>query len=123
VKECVTMSNKDLDQLCVLRKTQAKEITQEKAGQFLNISSRQVRKLLYRLKTEGPKGIISRLLGKNSNRSKSSKLKDEVLSLLKTRYEGFGPKLAAEKLLEYEGIKISNETVRKWMIEKRLWVT
>jgi hypothetical protein len=36
-------------------------------------------------------------------------------------YEGFGPSLAGEKLLEQHNIKISEETLRKWMIESNLW--
>jgi hypothetical protein len=36
-------------------------------------------------------------------------------------YKGFGPTLAAEYLASKHGIEASKETVRKWMIEGKLW--
>jgi hypothetical protein len=123
VKERVNMSRKDLDRLEVLKKVQNKELKQIDAARLLKISDRQVRKLINRLRREGPSGIISRLIGRKGNRRKSPLVKQRVLALLKEKYEGFGPTLAAEKLFELEGIKISKETVRNWMIEHHLWIT
>jgi hypothetical protein len=40
---------------------------------------------------------------------------------LKTKYQGFGPTLAHEKLVEKEKLKLSDESVRKLMIEENLW--
>ena len=39
----------------------------------------------------------------------------------KSKYQGFGPTLACEKLVESEGLKISNESVRGLMIAEGLW--
>jgi hypothetical protein len=36
-------------------------------------------------------------------------------------YEGFGPTLASEYLLNKHGIEASKETVRQWMIRGKLW--
>jgi len=43
------------------------------------------------------------------------------LDLLKTKYRGFGPTLAHEKLVEKEKLQLSMESVRKIMIEEDLW--
>jgi len=40
-----------------------------------------------------------------------------VVELVQTRYADFAPTLAAEALLEKDGVKVSRETLRKWMIE------
>jgi hypothetical protein len=40
---------------------------------------------------------------------------------LKGKYKGFGPTLACEKLVEVEGLKISDESVRKMMMAEGLW--
>jgi transposase InsO family protein len=122
VREAVNMSNKDLDRLHILRKVQSKELTQVEAGRLLKLGERQIRRLLTRLKEEGPKGIVSRLVGSSGNRSKPKYLKQRVLSLLKEKYEDFGPTLAAEKLSSIEGLNVSAETIRKWMIESHLWI-
>src|ERR1700694_4952962 len=36
-------------------------------------------------------------------------------------YRGFGPTLASEYLAKKHAVKVSRETVRKWMIEAKLW--
>ena len=36
-------------------------------------------------------------------------------------YRGFGPTLASEYLAKKHDVKVSRETVRKWMIEAKLW--
>jgi hypothetical protein len=44
-----------------------------------------------------------------------------VIKLYTRKYPDFGPTLASEKLLERDGIRISDETLRKWLLEKGLW--
>jgi len=44
-----------------------------------------------------------------------------ALALVKGRYQGFGPTLAQEKLVERDGLKISVSSVRRIMIEAGLW--
>jgi hypothetical protein len=41
--------------------------------------------------------------------------------LYRGRYTGFGPTLTSEKLGELDGIKLSDETLRKWLMEAGLW--
>jgi hypothetical protein len=115
------MSHKDLDRIVILKKVMEKELTQIEAGRLLKIGDRQIRKLIVKFQKEGPQGIISKLIGRKGNRNKPNEFKQKVLTLLKEKYEGFGPTLAAEKLLEIEGLKVSNETIRQWMIKNHLW--
>lgn len=122
MREAVNMSNKDLDRLVILKKVIAKELTQLEGAHYLRIGERQIRRLIARFKEGGPKGIISKLVGRQGNRSKSLEFKQRVLALLKEKYENFGPTFAAEKLCRIEGLEISAETVRKWMIENHLWM-
>jgi hypothetical protein len=49
-------------------------------------------------------------------------VKQEALEILRREeYEGFGPTLASEYLSKRHKIVASRETVRKWMMEARLW--
>jgi hypothetical protein len=50
-------------------------------------------------------------------------LREETLCIVRTRYPDFGPTLAHEKLLEVHGLRMSVETLRKWMIEDGIWKT
>jgi hypothetical protein len=122
VRETIEMSRKDLDRLHILKKVQAKELSQVKAAEILDLSDRQIRKLLIRLNINGPPGIISKLVGRPSNRSLPTGFKQSVIALLREKYEGFGPTLAAEKLHKLDGLVVSVETVRKWMVEAKLWI-
>ncbi len=122
MKEVMCMTHKDLDRIAILNKVVTKELTQLEASRLLRIGDRQVRKLIFRLRNEGPKGVISRLVGRKGNRNKPIEFKQKVLALLKEKYEDFGPTLAAEKLFELDDLKVSNETLRQWMIENHLWI-
>jgi hypothetical protein len=64
---------------------------------------------------------VSKRRGKASNNQFSTEVKEKVLDLLKVKYAGFGPTLACEKLVEVEGLKISDESVRQIMIGENLW--
>jgi hypothetical protein len=44
----------------------------------------------------------------------------KILSRVRQRYADFGPTLAAEHLAQ-EGLPVSRETLRKWMVKARLW--
>ena len=45
-----------------------------------------------------------------------------MLEVVRGRYADFGPTLAREKLVECHGLRVSRETLRKWMTEDGLWV-
>ncbi|MBN1450807.1 MAG: ISNCY family transposase [Anaerolineales bacterium] len=67
------------------------------------------------------RGLISRRRGRASNNRLSETKRQQVLDLLKSKYQGFGPTLAHEKLVEIEELKISDESVRQLMIAEGLW--
>ncbi len=45
------------------------------------------------------------------------------MTLVGERYADFGPTLAAEKLAERDGLRVSRETLRSWMVEAGLWLS
>jgi len=45
----------------------------------------------------------------------------KALKHLQGKYRGFGPTLAHEKLVELDGLQISDESVRQLMIAEELW--
>ena len=116
------MTQADRDRLVTLRKAKKRLITQREAGEELGLSTRQVKRLLYALKRRGDKAVVHGLRGKPSNRRIEERIHLEAVKGLSTPvYEGFGPTLAAEYLVEKHGIQASKETVRKWMIRGKLW--
>lgn len=116
------MSKKELDKLQIIQAVLTKQITQKNAAKILGLKSdRQVRNLLVRYKKFGVHGLTSKLRGKKSNRSYSTEFKDKILNLIRENYPDFGPTFASEKLSNIHNLKISDETLRKWMIEADLW--
>jgi len=106
--------------LKVVHEVEKGHLTQVEAGGRLRLSDRQVRRWLVRVRAEGDGGVIHRLRGRASNRKMPEKLRQRVLARLRQRYADFGPTLASEHLLA-EGLALSRETLRKWMIAAGLW--
>lgn len=117
-EDTVTMSTKELRRVHVLRQVLEKRITQREAGTMLRLTDRQIRRLLGRVKEEGDQGLIHRGRGKPSNRRIAGPVKTQALRLYDTQYGDFGPTLAAEKLAERDGITLSAETLRGWLLAK-----
>jgi hypothetical protein len=121
MEETLEMSKKEIDRHAVLVQVQQKKLKQIEAAKILQISDRQIRNLLYELKIKGARGLISKKRGKRSNCAKPAEFKRKVLSLVASKYEGFGPTFASEKLEELNGIQVHHETLRQWMIEGGIW--
>lgn len=116
------MSSKELERKEVLDRVIRRELTQVNAAKLLKISDRRVRKLLADYLKLGVIALISKKRGKTSNRAFTSEFKANVIGLVRTKYHDFGPTFAAEKLLELNNIKISQETLRLWMIEENIYI-
>jgi len=117
----LTMSAKELSRLEVMHRLSEKRMSQQEAGRILQLSVRQIKRLLQAYRRQGAAGLVSKHRGRRSNNRLSEDLKRKALNLLKTKYQGFGPTLAHEKLVEKDKLKLSDESVRKLMIEEDLW--
>ena len=120
-KDIIAMKQKELKQLHVVRKVIERQLKQKEAGELLGLSSRQVRRKAKRVKIEGDKGIIHKSRGNAPNNAKPEKLKAKTRQLYRDKYWDFGPTLASEKLFEIDKIRISDETLRQWLIESGDW--
>lgn len=120
-KEVLQMTQRDLDRLRVLHQSIQKKITQEKAGNLLNLSREHVNRLCQKIRKKGDRAIIHGLRGRKSNHQLLESLINKAKKILKEKYSDFGPTFAAEKLLEIEGIRLSDEKVRQLMIAEALW--
>ncbi len=120
-KGMIAMSHKELDRLSVIKSITRKQVTQVQAAQQLNLSVRQIKRLLVRYRREGDAGLVSRRRGKPSNNRLSDAVKEESLVLVKKHYHDFAPTFACEKLTEKHELKLSTETLRQWMISEGLW--
>src|SRR5512135_2656378 len=112
---------RELRNLYVIRKVLDREISQGKASEVLCLSSRQVRRIIKRVRQEGDKGVIHKSRGRPSNRRISDEIRGKVIQLYRSEYGDFGPTLAAEKLEERHRVRVNEETLRLWLIESGDW--
>jgi transposase len=115
------MSAKELSRLEVMQKLSEKRMSQREAGTILDLSTRQIKRLLKVYRKRGAAGLVSKHRGRSGNNRLSEEVQKRALNWLKTKYKGFGPTLAHEKLVEKDKLKLSDESVRQLMIEEGLW--
>ncbi|MCK4249490.1 MAG: ISNCY family transposase [Candidatus Omnitrophica bacterium] len=115
------MSQGECHRLHIVRKAIDKELTQVEAGEILDLSYRQIKRIVKRVREEGDTGIAHKLRGKKSNRAIAVQVKEKVLKLYKEKYPDFGPLLASEKITELDKINIKDDVLRNWLLKAGLW--
>ena len=120
MEEIVGLSAKERARLVELEQVKAGRQTVVAAAERLSMSGRQGKRIWKRYRAEGAKGLVHRSRGRPSNRKLDPDSKRQSLEQCRTRLEGFGPTLAAEKLAEV-GLMVSHETLRRWLIVEGLW--
>ncbi|CUX71138.1 MULTISPECIES: ISNCY family transposase [Agrobacterium] len=119
----IAMSERDLQRIEILSKVIAGRMTMVSAAHVLDLSTRQIRRLLNRMQTGGAASIRHKAIGRPSNNRINDGIRDYAVTLVRERYADFGPTLAAEKLAERDGLHVSRETVRGWMVDVGLWLS
>ena len=113
------MTCEEIRRVGIIQKVVGKALTGKEAGELLNLSTRQIKRLIRKYRDEGTSGIISKNIG--GHRVFSESFKAEVIHLIVTNYSDFKPSFASEKLKEINGLEVSRETLRKWMIAAGIW--
>jgi len=121
MEELISLSHKELDKLSVIERVERGELSQIEAASVLNRSTRQIRRLLVRYRKQGEQGLVSCRRGKPSNNRLSNTRREEIITIIASQYEDFGPTLANEMLAERHNIHVSAETVRQLMTERGIW--
>ena len=120
-KDIIMLRQEELKRLHIIQKVLEGVLKQIEAAEVLSLSDRQIRRLIKRVRIEGDSGVGHKSRGRASNRKISVRIRDKVIELYRKKLKGFGPTLASEKVFEMEGIQISDETLRLWLIEEGEW--
>ena len=116
----IEMSQRERDVLKVMNAVLLGERTQAEAARLLELSVRQVRRIQRKLEEGGDGAIVHGLRGKPSNHQPDATLKRKVLRAYRKHYHDFGPTFASQKLAD-DGLDVSPQTLRRWLIEAGLW--
>lgn len=119
----VVMSERELNRIEVLSQVTRGAMTAVTAASVLGLSRRQVHRLLKDFLAEGPGAIRHKSRGRRSNNRIDPAVREFAVLLVRENYIDFGPTFAAEKLAEDHDLKVSRETLRKWMQDAGLWLS
>ncbi|MBU0568952.1 ISNCY family transposase [bacterium] len=120
-QKLITMAQSELTKCEVISKLLGGSINGTDASKQLNLSIRHIRRLKAKVKVSGAAGLIHGNRGQESNRKIKSEIIKKAVEHLKTKYLGFDPTHASEKLDENNNIQLGKETVRQIMIKEKLW--
>jgi len=118
----ITMSMRELDRLKTIQQVVGGTLSPATAAHHLELSRRQLDRLVKRYVNDGPAGLISRQRGQPGHRQLAPGLAHHAMSIIRERYADFGPTLACEKLRELHSIVLAKETVRQLMLDAGLWI-
>lgn len=135
----VTMTDRELYRLGIIQRVFDRALLQRDAADILELSVRQVQRLVRLYRTDGATAFASSRRGRPANnrineeiRCKTLDLKpgnhqlnttirDQTLQFIRTRGRGMNPSAIWRILTTEYGVRISKETVRKMMIAERTW--
>jgi transposase len=107
------MSERQWRILSLLQRLDRGEVTVSEAAASLGRSKRQVQRMRKRLAGKGAAGLVHGNAGRCPKHRTSQTVREQVITLRRSKYDGFNDQHFTEKLAEMEGIVLSRETVRR----------
>lgn len=96
------------------------QMSKERAELKLDLSRRQINRLVKRYKEEGKAAFLHGNTKRKPSTTLSVTIKKKILKLYRTKYESFNITHFVEKLNEDEEIKVSYSTARKLLLDHHL---
>ena len=109
--ERIAMSQQERDRLEWLKQARDKRLTQSVVAERMGVSERWVRKMIKGLATEGDAVVVHGLRDRASNRKLPETIRTQAMAL--STY--------ASQQLAKQGVNVSDETLRRWMIGAGIW--
>lgn len=106
----LTMTDNELLRIKVIQDICDKRLTGVEAAHLLNLSPRQVYRLVKRFIEFGASGLVSLQRGRPGNHRYDENVKLQTLAILHEHYTDFGPTLAHEKQQEFEQQQTRNRS-------------
>lgn len=111
----ILLSERELQRIEVLSKVSDRRMTVLSAAQVLDLTTRQVQRLLKAFQAEGTVALRHKARGQLSNYRYVAGINELAVWSVREQYSDFGPILAADKLAANHDLVVSRATLRKWM--------
>lgn len=118
-KELIRMSRREARRVGVIQQILEERLKQVAGAELLEVSDRQIRRLVKVVKEDGITGLIHKSRGRKGNRRIKGSVRRKILKTIEKKYADFGPTLASEKLLELDKLKVDHDTLRRWLLEEK----
>lgn len=119
--DLVIMSKRELVRKTILDSVAYGKISLQDAAKQMGVSYRQAKRINRRYRLEKEAGLVHKLRGQQSHNAYSKSYRIKIIKQYCSKYIGFGPTYAAEKLLEDDKLCINPETLRLWLKAEGLW--
>ncbi len=115
--ERVTLTKKEQQRLMVLNQVMVGELSMNQAGEVLDLSVRQVKRLVARCRKEGTQALAHGNKGRKPKHALDESTKKKVADLAGSKYTGVNTQHFTELLAEREEIVISRSSVRRILLD------
>ena len=111
--ETITLNTQEQKRVMVLNRLLVGQLTAAEAAVLLNLSERQVRRLLAAYQQEGAAALAHGNRGRKPVQSISEEVRHQVIELAGTTYAGCNYQHLRDLLAERDGIELSRTSVRR----------
>ena len=119
----VMMSERELNRIEVLAQVDDGRLSVQNGTNMLDITKRQMFRLLKRYRLEGAAAIRHKARGKTPNNKIHKAKRDYAVALVKENYQISDRHWQLRCWRNIMGFKVSRETLRKWMTDDGLWLS
>ena len=119
-EEELRLGKREEQRACVLNQVLASQLTSQQAAGLLGVSVRQVRRLKSRYGMAGVRGLVHGNSGRSPDHRLPEAVRQRVVELARTVYDGFNWQHLTEKLQEDEGLTVSRSSVRRLLTQAGL---
>lgn len=118
-RETITLDSRAQQRLYVLNHVLAGELTAEEAARVLQLSVRQVRRLVDRYRSDGAAALVHRNRGRTPANRTDPVVRSRLVELATTEFAGFNPVHLAETLAEegHVDLAVCPRTIRRILAE------
>jgi len=117
MREKLTLNQKEQNRVIVLNQIEKGQLSVGKAATLLELSERQLWRVLAGYRSDGPAAIAHGNRGRKPANALPAELREKVLLLTSNKYTGFNHTHFTEKLAECEEIYLSRSSVRQILLE------
>ena len=115
------LSKKELSRSGILARVKAGDLMLKDAAKLMRVGYRQAKRQWAKYQAGGAGALKHGNAGRRSHRARPAKERTRILKLVRGKYGGFGPTLAAEHLASEDQLVVHPETLRRWMLADKLW--